>query len=86
MSGAGNVVKVSISLPSELLSFLDRAAKVGRTSRSGLIARLLRDRAQQEEREQMIEGYRAMAEQNRRLAEEHLPAASEVWAKYDQAR
>lgn len=79
----GNAAKVSISLPLDLLSFVDEAARSQHTSRSGFIARLLREKAEERERELMIEGYQAMAEENRRLAEEHLPAAMEVWADGD---
>ena len=75
---AEHAVRISVTLPPDLLDLLDRAAEAARTSRSAVVARLLRARMDEEERELMIEGYRAMADENRRLAEEHLPAAAEV--------
>jgi metal-responsive CopG/Arc/MetJ family transcriptional regulator len=78
-----NAAKVSISLPLDLLSFVDTAAKNLHISRSGFITRLLREKVEEQECELMIEGYRSMAKENRRLAEEHLPVAMEVWADGD---
>ncbi len=80
------VIKVSISVPADLLRFVDDAVRRGAGSRSEFIARILRERAEAEERRLMIEGYQEMAEENRRLAEEHLQAAAEVWPDANQAR
>lgn len=78
---ARNAQKISISLPSELASFLTTAAKAARLSRSRYLAQFLRERVREEEQRLMIEGYQAMADENRRLAEEKVSVAMEVWPK-----
>lgn len=70
--------KISISLPEELLVFVDTAAKEANISKSNYITKLLKEKATEQERKLMIEGYKVMAEENRKLAEENLTAAMEV--------
>lgn len=82
---AQNAQKISISLPSELVSFLTTAAKASRLSRSRYLAQFLREKVREGERRLMIEGYQAMAEEDRRLAEERVTVAMEVWPKDGQA-
>ncbi|MBE0415770.1 MAG: hypothetical protein IBX36_04425 [Dehalococcoidia bacterium] len=71
-------VKLTISLPRNLISFADMLAKEGNTSRSGAIATILQELAEERERAAMIEGYKAMAEQHREFAAMTLPLANEV--------
>ena len=72
------VAKITISLPKELLDVADRLAQERATSRSGVIADLLDKEEEARIQALMAEGYRAMAEENRRLAEEAFPLSSEM--------
>ncbi len=72
------VAKVTISLPQERLDYADRLAKERSTTRSGVIASLLEKEEQARLHALMEEGYREMAEENRRLAEEAFPLAVEM--------
>ena len=72
------IAKLTISLPRDLVCFTDRLAKERNTSRSGMIASVLRDLANERERAAMIEGYEAMAEQNREFAATALLLANEI--------
>ena len=73
-----NIVKLTISLPQELVSFADALAKERKISRSRAIADALQELAHQQEQDKMIEGYKAMAEQNKEFAAIALPSVSEV--------
>ena len=48
-------MKIGISLPEELVAYADRAAKRRRTSRSGLLAELLRDEQVRERTRQYLD-------------------------------
>ena len=72
------IAKITISLPKDLLEFSDRLARERSTSRSGVIAELLRDEVQAQLESLMADGYREMAEENRQEAEEALNLTSEV--------
>ena len=77
------VAKVTISLPRGLLSLADKLAKERTTTRSGVIAELLEREEEARIRALMVEGYREMAEENRREAEEALNLTSEVVLRDD---
>ena len=79
--GAQRVAKITISLPKELLDVADRLARERATSRSGVIAELLDKEEEAHIQELMVEGYREMSEENRRLAEEAFPLASQSLRK-----
>ncbi len=72
------VAKLTISLPRNLISFADKLSKERNTSRSGAIASILQEWAEERERAAMIEGYEALAEQHREFAAKALPLANEV--------
>jgi metal-responsive CopG/Arc/MetJ family transcriptional regulator len=73
-----NVAKITISLPKDLLDLADRLAGERSTSRSGIIAELL-EREERVRVEALMEvGYREMAQENRRLAEQEFPAAAQL--------
>ena len=76
------IAKVTISIPQQLLSLADRLALERATSRSGLIAELLAKEEEAQIRALMEEGYREMAEEDRRLAEETFGLASEMIAHH----
>lgn len=64
------VAKVTVSLPRGLLNFADGLAREWSTTRSGVIAELLQKEEETRIQALMEEGYREMAGENRRLAEE----------------
>jgi len=72
------VSKVTISIPAPLLDFADRVARERSTTRSGLIAELLRQEEEAQIQALMVEGYREMAEENRHMAEEAFPLTAET--------
>ena len=72
------VAKITISLRKELLDVADRLAKERSTTRSGVIAELLDSEEEARIQALMAEGYRTMAEENLREAEEALNLTSEV--------
>ena len=76
-SGVG-VQRFSVSFPSNLKRVVDELARERGTTRSGLLAGLVSDAERRRIGELMAEGYQAMAENNRRLANEALPSAADV--------
>ncbi|MBI2918851.1 MAG: CopG family transcriptional regulator [Chloroflexi bacterium] len=70
--------KVTISLPRKLLNYADELARERATTRSGVIAKLLEKEEQARIQALMEEGYRELAEENQRMAEEAFPLASEM--------
>jgi CopG family transcriptional regulator/antitoxin EndoAI len=77
------VAKITISLAPELLRATDEIARQDNKPRSGIIREALALYLKERERQEMIRGYREMAELNRELAEESVAAVNEVWARYD---
>jgi metal-responsive CopG/Arc/MetJ family transcriptional regulator len=75
----GKFSKVTVSLPRELLDLADRLARERSTTRSGVIADLLAREDAARTEALMAEGYREMAEEDRRLAEEALPLIAETF-------
>ncbi len=55
------VVKVTVSVPSELVKIADKVAKERKTSRSKVVSSCLEELAKQRLEAEMEEGYRAMA-------------------------
>ena len=78
-----NVVKLTVSVPKELIAVADGVAKENKISRSKVISMCLRELAEKRIQEQMKEGYIAMADEHRRLAEEMLPAQVEVLPEWN---
>ena len=76
------VVKVTISLPADLLQLTDETAQAERKPRSGIIRDALASYIKERERQEMIKGYQEMAALNRTLAEEPMAAVNETWANY----
>ena len=76
--GKQKVAKITISLPKELLDLVDRLAKEQSTSRSGLIAELLRNEEKGRISLLMAQGYRELSHENRDEAEEALTLTREV--------
>jgi len=72
------VTKVTISLPGELVELADAIAAERATSRSAVIAGLLKQYRAERLRADMAEGYRALAGENLHDAEQALPLTSPV--------
>ena len=78
---ATQVGKLTISLPKSLISFADEIAGERNTSRSRVIAECLRELSDKRMMAEMEEGYKAMAAENRLLAEQSLPIMLETWPR-----
>jgi metal-responsive CopG/Arc/MetJ family transcriptional regulator len=77
------IQRFSVSLPARLVTVLDELARERGTTRSGLLAEWATRAERQRLETVMAEGYREMAEVNRHLAEQSLPAATEVVLRDD---
>ncbi len=75
------VAKVTISLSQELLEVTDRLARERKISRSRVIADLIEKEVKDEVRALMAEGYQESAQENRHLAQEAFPLASDAIMK-----
>ena len=75
---ARRAAKITISLPEDVLEWVDCLAREQDSNRSAVIAKLLKKDEQERTRELMAEGYKAMGEENLRDAEESLGLTSEV--------
>ncbi len=78
------VAKVAISLPKDLLDLADRLAKERSTTRSSVIADLLKKEEEARIQALMEEGYREMAEEDRQIANEFSPLVAESLRKNTQ--
>jgi metal-responsive CopG/Arc/MetJ family transcriptional regulator len=75
---ANRAVKVTISLPDDLVAVADEVASEKNVSRSKVISFCLRDLAAQRLRQSMAEGYRALAQENLRFAEQAVASVQEL--------
>lgn len=62
------VARLTISLPKDMILFADKVAKERQISRSKVIASCLQEVAEQHRLAELEEGYKAMANENRKLA------------------
>lgn len=67
--------KLTVSIPDSLVVTLDNLTATWQTTRSGALARLLRDAEKRRLDEEMIEGYKSIRNSD---IEFYLPAQSEV--------
>ena len=72
------VVRLTISLPHDMISFADKVADERKISRSKVISLCLQEVAQKRKMELMEEGYKMMAEEHRQFAAMALALAHEV--------
>ncbi|MBI4296690.1 MAG: hypothetical protein HY667_06200 [Chloroflexi bacterium] len=77
------LTKLTITVPKELVAVADDIAKKRKVSRSKVISQCLRELAEKRIEEEMKEGYIAMAEENRRTAEEFLEAQRGVLPEWN---
>jgi len=79
------VVKVTVSVPSELVKMADKVAKERKTSRSKVVASCLAELAKQRLEAEMEAGYRAMARDEQR-EKEALEWAENTLEDFDNAK
>ncbi len=65
---ATTVAKLTVSLPKDLIALTDKIAEERKVSRSKVVSSCLREFANGRLRAEMEEGYKAMANEQRRLA------------------
>ena len=75
---AYGAVKVTISLPHHLVDVADEVAQESKTSRSKVISVCLQNLAADRLRQEMAEGYKALAGDNLEFAEQAVNSADEV--------
>lgn len=75
--------KLTISLPRSLISLTDEIAQERKISRSKVISSCLQEMAERRKLAEMEEGYKVMAEENRRLAEQALPIVLKTWPSWE---
>jgi len=75
---ANQVSKLTISVPTNLLSVADKIAKKKKVSRSKLVTLCLQQLAQQYLESEMIEGYKVMAAEQKALAALAIEKQSEI--------
>jgi predicted transcriptional regulator len=73
--------RITITVPAHIAERLRKEAKQRRRPVSRLVAEALEQQEQERIRQLMIAGYKEMAEENLRLAEEALPAVIESWPR-----
>ena len=74
--------KLTISIPADLIKMTDNIAKSKKISRSKLVAMCLRELAEKHLHEEMEEGYKAMAEEQRATADLSFEAQKEIIPKW----
>ena len=75
---AVKVTKLTISIPHDLIALTDEIANEWKVSRSKVVSTCLQEFADKRLREEMIEGYRVMAEGNLQFAREAMQIAHEI--------
>ena len=74
----GQTTKITISLPKELLSFINEIANERKISRSKVVSSCLEEFVQRRKAIEMEEGYKLLAEEHRQLAQAASDIAYEV--------
>lgn len=77
-------VKVTISVPRDLVAVADEVAHEKKVSRSKVISSCLQDLAAERLHKKMAEGYKALAKENLRFAEGAVDLAKEVLSGWDE--
>ena len=72
------VVKLTVSVPAELVKLADKVAKEKKISRSKVVSSCLQELAKQRFQADLEEGYKAMAKEGRKLARETFEVQSEI--------
>jgi metal-responsive CopG/Arc/MetJ family transcriptional regulator len=75
------IKNITVSIPRNLVILADKVAKEKKISRSSLVAACLKELADRRLREQLEEGYAAMAEEHMQLANMAIESVHEVLPK-----
>jgi metal-responsive CopG/Arc/MetJ family transcriptional regulator len=70
--------RITVTIDEGLVQDLDRAAEAQHRNRSNLVEAAIRTWKRVQLEQELIEGYRAMAEEDLKVAEANLPAGYEV--------
>jgi len=76
--------KVTVNVPKDVLEKADYIAKIRNMSRSKLVAMCLIDLYKDILKAQMVEGYKAMAQENQEFADSAMDIAHEVLPEWEQ--
>ncbi len=71
-------VKLTLSLDEDLVEAVDKISRQKKKPRSRVVQEALRMWQKGQLQEKLAEGYRAMAEEDRKTAEQHLAAFREI--------
>ena len=71
-------IKLTVSLDQDLVQTLDEMSRQSKKPRSRVVQEALRLWRRKNVHDKLAEGYRAMAEEDRKTAERHLPAFKEI--------
>lgn len=77
---ASKVIKLTISVPANLLSVADEIAAEKKISRSKVVYQCLQDLAEKRLQQKLAEGYKALAKDNLKFARQSVDIAHEVFA------
>ena len=77
------IERITVSLPKHVSESATSMAAERKISRSQLIAQLVEAEQKRLVERELAEGYRALAEEHRRLAEAAVGTAREVWPSYE---
>ena len=80
---ATQIMRLSVSIPRNLIKETDEIANAKNLSRSKLISKCLEKMIEKEKRELLIEGYKAMAKEHNDFAKLSMKAAREVLPPWD---
>ncbi len=81
---ANGTVKLTISIPHNLMVVADEVAREKRISRSKVVHLCLQELAEKRLRRRMEDGYKAMAKENLAFANEAFKLADEVVSDWDE--
>lgn len=76
------VAKLTVSVPKDLITLTDEIAKEKNISRSKLVTLCLQELTRKHLREQMEEGYKAMAKEQQDIADMTINLQSEIVPKW----
>lgn len=80
---AAKVAKLTVSVPRDLITLTDEIADERHVSRSKVVSTCLQELASKRLRDEMVEGYKAMAKENLQFAKEATGIAHEVMPKWE---
>ena len=80
---AGQVTRLTISLPKELAQLATEIARERKTSRSKVVSSCLHELARERLRSEMEAGYKALAKENLEIAAATIDMAQEVLSEWE---